>query len=165
MCLQKYQEFNKELRKKEWTEEEDHMLTELVQKMRVGNFIPYTKIAYFMEGRNSSQLLYRWSKSLDPSVKKGPWTRTEDELLLKAVAKYGTREWFKIQEEVPGRDVDIADCARTYCSSLVALEQLVVTYRLESLQSISCRYAAMSLGGNSRILIHSVTEWYASKSG
>ncbi|XP_048469374.1 snRNA-activating protein complex subunit 4 [Rhincodon typus] len=116
MCLQKYQEFNKELRKKEWTEEEDHMLTELVQKMRVGNFIPYTKIAYFMEGRNSSQLLYRWSKSLDPSVKKGPWTRTEDELLLKAVAKYGTREWFKIQEEVPGR-VD-AQCRGRFLNTL-----------------------------------------------
>ncbi|XP_078082319.1 snRNA-activating protein complex subunit 4 isoform X2 [Mustelus asterias] len=103
MCLQKYQEFNKELRKKEWTEEEDHMLTELVQKMRVGSFIPYTKIAYFMEGRNSSQLLYRWSKTLDPTVKRGPWTPAEDRLLLKAVAKYGGRDWFKIQEEVPGR--------------------------------------------------------------
>ncbi|XP_060697613.1 snRNA-activating protein complex subunit 4 isoform X3 [Hemiscyllium ocellatum] len=116
MCLQKYQEFNKELRKKEWTEEEDQMLTELVQKMRVGNFIPYTKIAYFMEGRNSSQLLYRWSKSLDPTVKRGPWTQAEDELLLKAVAKYGTREWFKIQEEVPGR-VD-AQCRGRFLNTL-----------------------------------------------
>ncbi|XP_067826086.1 snRNA-activating protein complex subunit 4 isoform X2 [Heptranchias perlo] len=105
MCLQKYQELNKD-RRKEWTAEEDQMLTELVQKMRVGNFIPYTKIAYFMEGRNSSQLLYHWSKSLDPTVKRGPWSRAEDALLLKAVAKYGTRDWFKIQEGVPGR-VDV----------------------------------------------------------
>uniref|UniRef100_UPI00398F327F snRNA-activating protein complex subunit 4 isoform X1 n=2 Tax=Pristiophorus japonicus TaxID=55135 RepID=UPI00398F327F len=103
MCLQKYQEVTKDLKKKEWTKEEDRMLIKLVQKMRVGSFIPYTKIAYFMEGRNGSQLLYRWSKALDPTLKKGPWSRAEDALLLKAVAKYGSREWFKIQEEVPGR--------------------------------------------------------------
>ncbi|XP_055516244.1 snRNA-activating protein complex subunit 4 isoform X3 [Leucoraja erinacea] len=103
MCLQKYQEFNKELKRREWSKEEDQMLTELVQKMRVGNFIPYTKIAYFMEGRNGKQIVYRWSKALDPSVTKGPWTPKEDELLLKAVAKYGNRDWYKIQEMVPGR--------------------------------------------------------------
>ncbi|XP_067868168.1 snRNA-activating protein complex subunit 4 isoform X2 [Heterodontus francisci] len=116
MCLQKYQELNKELRKKEWTEEEDQMLTELVHKMRVGSFIPYTKIAYFMEGRNGSQLLYRWSKTLDPTLKRGPWTPAEDELLLKAVAKYGTRDWFKIQEDVPGR-ID-AQCRGRFLNTL-----------------------------------------------
>ncbi|XP_072344980.1 snRNA-activating protein complex subunit 4 isoform X3 [Scyliorhinus torazame] len=116
MCLQKYQELNKELTKKEWTEEEDHMLIELVQKMRVGSFIPYTKIAYFMEGRNSTQLLYRWSKTLDPMVKRGKWTPAEDEMLLKAVEKYGIRDWFKIQEEVPGR-VD-AQCRGRFRNTL-----------------------------------------------
>ncbi|XP_032904999.1 snRNA-activating protein complex subunit 4 isoform X2 [Amblyraja radiata] len=103
MCLQKYQEFNKDLKRREWSKKEDQMLTELVQKMRVGNFIPYTKIAYFMEGRNGKQIVYRWSKALDPSVTKGPWTPKEDALLLKAVAKYGNRDWYKIQEMVPGR--------------------------------------------------------------
>ncbi|XP_069775804.1 snRNA-activating protein complex subunit 4 isoform X6 [Narcine bancroftii] len=112
MCLQKYQELNKDLKKRAWSRKEDQMLTELVQKMRVGNFIPYTKIAYFMEGRNGSQLLHRWSKTLDPSVKKGPWSPAEDALLLKAVAKYGKRDWFKIQEEVPGR-VD-SQCRERY---------------------------------------------------
>ncbi|XP_078282227.1 snRNA-activating protein complex subunit 4 isoform X2 [Rhinoraja longicauda] len=102
-CLQKYQEFNKDLKRSVWSKKEDQMLTELVQKMRVGNFIPYTKIAYFMEGRNSKQIVYRWSKALDPTVTRGPWTPEEDELLLKAVAKYGSRDWYKIQEMVPGR--------------------------------------------------------------
>ncbi|XP_062929790.1 snRNA-activating protein complex subunit 4 isoform X3 [Mobula hypostoma] len=116
MCLQKYQEYNKDLKKKEWTKEEDQMLTELVQKMRVGNFIPYTKIAYFMEGRNASQILFHWSKSLDPTLKRGPWSRAEDRLLLKAVAKYGSRDWFKIQEEIPGR-VD-SQCRDRYMNGL-----------------------------------------------
>ncbi|KAJ7396203.1 snRNA-activating protein complex subunit 4 isoform X1 [Pitangus sulphuratus] len=77
-CLQKYQIYNKDLKRKEWTKAEDQMLLELVQEMRVGSHIPYKKIAYYMEGRDSAQLIYRWTKSVDPSLKKGPWTPEED---------------------------------------------------------------------------------------
>ncbi|POI25623.1 hypothetical protein CIB84_010629 [Bambusicola thoracicus] len=77
-CLQKYQAYNKDLKRKEWTRDEDKMLLELVQEMRVGSHIPYKKIAYYMEGRDSAQLIYRWTKSVDPSLKKGPWTPEED---------------------------------------------------------------------------------------
>lgn len=31
-----------------------------------------------MEGRDSAQLIYRWTKSVDPSLKKGAWTPEED---------------------------------------------------------------------------------------
>lgn len=31
-----------------------------------------------MEGRDSMQLIYRWTKSLDPSLKKGFWAPEED---------------------------------------------------------------------------------------
>ncbi|XP_042193454.1 snRNA-activating protein complex subunit 4 isoform X1 [Callorhinchus milii] len=110
MCLQKYQESNKELRKRKWTEEEDQMLRDLVERMRVGNFIPYTKMAYFMEGRNASQLHQRWTKKLDPELTHGAWSPWEDDLLLKAVEKYGCQDWYKIRDEVPGRnDVQCRD--------------------------------------------------------
>ncbi|XP_069465675.1 snRNA-activating protein complex subunit 4 [Ambystoma mexicanum] len=102
-CLQKFQKYNKEFKKREWTKEEDQMLTHLVDQMRVGNHIPYQKIAYYMEGRDTFQLIYRWTKSVDPRLKKGPWTKEEDEKLLKAVSVYGERDWYKIREEVPGR--------------------------------------------------------------
>ncbi|XP_014798482.1 PREDICTED: snRNA-activating protein complex subunit 4 [Calidris pugnax] len=115
-CLQKYQVYNKDLKRKEWTKSEDQMLLELVQEMRVGSHIPYKKIAYYMEGRDSAQLIYRWTKSVDPSLKKGPWTPEEDAVLLAAVKKYGERDWYKIRTEVPGRSD--AQCRDRYLKAL-----------------------------------------------
>ncbi|XP_016130841.1 snRNA-activating protein complex subunit 4-like [Sinocyclocheilus grahami] len=104
MCFQTYQRYiSKTFRRKEWTKEEDEILRKLVEKMKIGNFIPYIQMSYFMEGRDGSQLAYRWTSVLDPSIKKGPWSKEEDQLLRNAVAKYGTREWGKIRLEVPGR--------------------------------------------------------------
>ncbi|VCW76292.1 unnamed protein product, partial [Gulo gulo] len=115
-CLQKYQQHNKALKRKEWTREEDRLLTQLVQEMRVGSHIPYRRIVYYMEGRDSMQLIYRWTKSLDPSLKKGFWAPEEDAKLLQAVAKYGQQDWFKIREEVPGRSD--AQCRDRYVRRL-----------------------------------------------
>ncbi|NXD27272.1 SNPC4 protein, partial [Spelaeornis formosus] len=115
-CLQKYQIYNKDLKRKEWTKEEDQMLLELVQEMRVGSHIPYKRIAYYMEGRDSAQLIYRWTKSVDPSLRKGPWTPKEDAMLMAAVEKYGAKEWYKIRTEVPGRSD--AQCRERYLKVL-----------------------------------------------
>ncbi|XP_015449745.1 snRNA-activating protein complex subunit 4 [Pteropus alecto] len=115
-CLQKLQQHSKASRRKEWTEQEDRMLTQLVQEMRVGSHIPYRKIVYYMEGRDSMQLIYRWTKSLDPSLKKGFWAPEEDAKLLRAVAKYGEQDWFKIRAEVPGRSD--AQCRDRYLRRL-----------------------------------------------
>lgn len=35
-----------------------------------------------MEGRDSMQLIYRWTKSLDPSLKRGFWAPEEDAVSL-----------------------------------------------------------------------------------
>ncbi|KAJ8381261.1 hypothetical protein SKAU_G00020390 [Synaphobranchus kaupii] len=105
MCLQTHQRYiHKGFKKKVWTKDEDQVLKELVEKMRIGNFIPYTQISYFMEGREAAQLVYRWTQVLDPTLRKGHWTKEEDEMLRKAVAKYGVRDWWKIRNEVPGRN-------------------------------------------------------------
>ncbi|XP_029985664.1 snRNA-activating protein complex subunit 4 [Sphaeramia orbicularis] len=104
MCLQTYQRFvSDSLKRRRWTEAEDRLLRELVNKMRIGNYIPYTQISYFMEGREPAQLIYRWNQVLDPNIKKGPWSPKEDQLLLRAVARHGERNWWKIRLEVPGR--------------------------------------------------------------
>ncbi|NXS36228.1 SNPC4 protein, partial [Pomatostomus ruficeps] len=115
-CLQKYQIYNKDLKRKEWTKDEDQMLLELVQEMRVGSHIPYKKIAYYMEARDSAQLIYRWTKSVDPSLRRGPWTPEEDAMLMAAVKKYGEKDWYKIRTEVPGRSD--AQCRDRYLKAL-----------------------------------------------
>ncbi|NWU39102.1 SNPC4 protein, partial [Hylia prasina] len=115
-CLQNYQRYNKDLKRKEWTKDEDQMLLELVQEMRVGNHIPYKKIAYYMEGRDSAQLIYRWTKAVDPSLRKGRWTPEEDSMLMAAVKKYREKEWFKVRTEVPGRSD--AQCRDRYLKVL-----------------------------------------------
>ena len=44
MCLQTFQRFvSDSLRRGSWTPAEDTQLRELVDKMRIGNFIPYTQ--------------------------------------------------------------------------------------------------------------------------
>ncbi|XP_067376704.1 snRNA-activating protein complex subunit 4 isoform X1 [Channa argus] len=104
MCLQTFQRFvSDSLRRRTWTHDEDALLRELVDKMRIGNFIPYTQMSYFMEGRDPAQLIYRWNQVLDPSLKKGPWTKQEDQLLLQAVSRHGEKDWWKIRLEIPGR--------------------------------------------------------------
>ncbi|XP_060894156.1 snRNA-activating protein complex subunit 4 isoform X2 [Labrus mixtus] len=104
LCLQTFQRFiSTSLKRRSWSRAEDATLKELVEKMRIGNFIPYTQISYFMEGRDPTQLIYRWTQVLDPTLRKGPWTKEEDELLLKAVSYYGEKDWWKIRLEVPGR--------------------------------------------------------------
>uniref|UniRef100_A0A669EUK1 Small nuclear RNA activating complex, polypeptide 4 n=1 Tax=Oreochromis niloticus TaxID=8128 RepID=A0A669EUK1_ORENI len=104
MCLQMFQRFvSGSLKRGSWTPAEDDLLRELVDKMRIRNFIPYTQMSYFMEGRDPAQLIYRWNQVLDPSLKRGPWTKQEDKLLLQAVARHGEKNWWKIRLEVPGR--------------------------------------------------------------
>ncbi|XP_047448138.1 snRNA-activating protein complex subunit 4 isoform X2 [Mugil cephalus] len=104
MCLQMFQRFvSVSLKRGSWTPTEDALLRELVDKMRIGNFIPYTQMSYFMEGRDPAQLIYRWNQVLDPSLKRGPWTKEEDQLLLSAVSRFGEKNWWKIRLEVPGR--------------------------------------------------------------
>ncbi|XP_034397280.1 snRNA-activating protein complex subunit 4 isoform X1 [Cyclopterus lumpus] len=104
LCLQTFQRFvSDSLKRGIWTPDEDVLLRELVDKMRIGNFIPYTQMSYFMEGRDPAQLIYRWNQVLDPSLKKGFWTKEEDQLLLHAVSRFGEKDWWKIRFEVPGR--------------------------------------------------------------
>ncbi|KAI6076061.1 SnRNA-activating protein complex subunit 4 isoform X2 [Aix galericulata] len=113
-CLQKYQAYNKDLKRKEWTRDEDLMLLELVQEMRVGSHIPYKKIKKYGErdwykirtevpGRSDAQCRDRYLKALHCDVKKGRWSLEEEEQLIDLVQKHGLGHWSKIASELPHR--------------------------------------------------------------
>ncbi|XP_064867510.1 snRNA-activating protein complex subunit 4-like [Oncorhynchus nerka] len=118
MCLQTYQRYIcTDFKRRMWCGVEDDILRELVEKMRIGNYIPYTQISYFMEGRDSCQLMYRWTQVLDPTLTKGHWSKEEDEMLLRAVAKHGAGNWWKMRQDVPGRND--SQCRDRYVDVLI----------------------------------------------
>ncbi|XP_066591049.1 uncharacterized protein Pbp95 [Prorops nasuta] len=73
-----------------WTMEEDEKLLSLIDQLRIGDFIPWGEVASYMPCRTKHQVYFRWMYSIAPHLKKGRFTKEEDEILLNAVAKYGT---------------------------------------------------------------------------
>ncbi|QID86538.1 myb-like DNA-binding protein bas1 [Saccharomyces pastorianus] len=65
--------------------------------------------------RTSKDVRKRWTGSLDPNLKKGKWTREEDDQLLKAYEEHGPH-WLSISMDIPGRTED--QCAKRYIEVL-----------------------------------------------
>ncbi|XP_062572111.1 uncharacterized protein LOC134234064 [Saccostrea cucullata] len=102
-CLQFYQHsLNDAYHNRPWSEEEDEMLKEVVDSVRVGNKISFAQVSYFMDGRSQNQCLARWNQ-INPNTKRGRWTLQEDCLLMTAVQMHGAKNWRLVQEYVPGR--------------------------------------------------------------
>nr|XP_032802061.1 snRNA-activating protein complex subunit 4-like isoform X1 [Petromyzon marinus] len=114
-CLSRFQRTNRAFRRKEWTEGENEALIQLVEAMRIGEHIPFTRIAFFMDGRSPAQLSGHWNNVLKPGLRHGAWSSLEDDLLLRAVERFGER-WFLVAKEVPGR-TDL-QCRERYVNCL-----------------------------------------------
>mmetsp|Transcript_22007 Transcript_22007/g.28096 ORF Transcript_22007/g.28096 Transcript_22007/m.28096 type:complete len:127 (-) Transcript_22007:3-383(-) len=83
-----------------WTTEEDTILEEAIEKYGEKS---WTKIASLLKGRVGKQCRDRWCNHLRPAVKKGNWTKEEDNLLFEAHRKYGN-QWAEIARQIlPGR--------------------------------------------------------------
>jgi len=114
-CMFQYQtRLNDSLRKSKWTEEEDNDLKEIVERCRFGSYIPWSKVAYFMPGRSKSQVFNRWAYSLNPSIKRGRFTKEENILMVAAVRRYGT-DFSRVARFLPGRtSIQIRERYKTY---------------------------------------------------
>ena len=88
-------------RKGPWTKEEDEKLRQLVEK----HGKRFNLISKELETRTFYQCQQRWCRSLDPSLRKGPWTEEEDEKLQNAVKLHGKR-WLLVMGMIPGRSSD-----------------------------------------------------------
>ncbi|ORZ10984.1 hypothetical protein BCR41DRAFT_356802 [Lobosporangium transversale] len=97
-----------------WTPEEDEFLRAAVQKYG-DKTEKWAKIAACVPGRTNKNCRKRWFHSLDPKLKKGPWTPEEDHLLRTGVEMF-KGQWSKIAERIPGRTDD--QCAKRWREGL-----------------------------------------------
>lgn len=72
-----------------WTKEEDDLLISLIDKYRVGQSIPWIKIAELIPNRNQTQVYQRWVFTVKPDIKRGRFTKEEDCILMAAIIQYG----------------------------------------------------------------------------
>lgn len=83
-----------------WTPEEDEVLRRAVAKYDAKN---WKKIAQFFQDRSDVQCLHRWQKVLNPELRKGPWTKEEDDHIVQLVKRYGPKKWSVIAQHLTGR--------------------------------------------------------------
>jgi hypothetical protein len=99
-CFQRWQKvLNPELVKGPWSEEEDNKVRELVGLYGARK---WSFIAEHLPGRIGKQCRERWTNHLDPGVKKGNWSQSEDELIIKLQRQHGNK-WAKIASYLSGR--------------------------------------------------------------
>lgn len=82
-----------------WTKEEDQRLRELVEKYSPRN---WSFLAKMMGSRQGKQCRERWHNHLNPDIKKTPFTKEEDKVIVQLHMKYGNR-WSEIAKHLPGR--------------------------------------------------------------
>ncbi|EQC31401.1 hypothetical protein SDRG_11002 [Saprolegnia diclina VS20] len=91
--------------KKAWTPDEDQQIVALVAKLGCKH---WSKLAKMMREQNAGcvrsgkQCRERWHNHLDSTIKKGPWTKEEEELLIRAHNEHGN-QWSKIAKLFHGR--------------------------------------------------------------
>jgi hypothetical protein len=75
----------------------------LLQLLHSGDRANWTELAPHFPGKTAQQIAERWSKVVDPGLVKGSWTRQEDETIIDFVCHYGTKNWTKLADLLPGR--------------------------------------------------------------
>jgi len=99
-CLHRWTKILKPgLVKGPWTPEEDQKLIAWVKREGPTK---WAQAANFIKGRSGKQCRERWFNNLNPGVKKGNWSKEEDELIFELYQKYGS-SWSKIAKYIPGR--------------------------------------------------------------
>nr|XP_027061165.1 transcription factor MYB4-like [Coffea arabica] len=88
------------LRKGTWTPEEDRKLTAYVTRYGCWNWRQLPKFAGLSRCGKSCRL--RWMNYLRPNLKRGNYTKEEDELIIKLHESLGNR-WSAIATHLPGR--------------------------------------------------------------
>lgn len=82
-----------------WTKAADSAIVELVAKYGPKH---WSLIATHVPGRSGKQCRERWQHHLNPHIKKEPWSKEEDMILIGAHRQYAN-QWANIAKLLPGR--------------------------------------------------------------
>jgi hypothetical protein len=82
-----------------FTAAEDAAVIKLMQSWQ---FPRWQDISHFLPGRTPRQCRERWTNYLSPRVRSGPWTESEDQLLLERMNEFGS-SWSTISTYFNGR--------------------------------------------------------------
>eukprot|EP00511_Aplanochytrium_stocchinoi_P011540 CAMPEP_0204874072 /NCGR_PEP_ID=MMETSP1348-20121228/42385_1 /ASSEMBLY_ACC=CAM_ASM_000700 /TAXON_ID=215587 /ORGANISM="Aplanochytrium stocchinoi, Strain GSBS06" /LENGTH=665 /DNA_ID=CAMNT_0052029723 /DNA_START=171 /DNA_END=2168 /DNA_ORIENTATION=+ len=97
----------------EWTAEEDILLKSLVKKYGVNE---WKSVQEKIHGKTCTQIQYRWNKVLRPGLRKGTWTKEEDEKLIEYVTSVPKKNWGEIASLIAGRSAK--QCRERWCYNL-----------------------------------------------
>ncbi|KAL6201094.1 hypothetical protein ACLB2K_024809 [Fragaria x ananassa] len=90
----------KRLKKGPWSPDEDHKLVAYIQRYGIWNWSQMPKPAGLVRSGKSCRL--RWVNYLRPDIKRGNFSREEEETIIKLQQKIGNR-WSVIAAKLPGR--------------------------------------------------------------
>lgn len=81
-----------------WSVKEDEILKDAMEKG-----IVQWEINKLIPDKTAKQIMQRWRQVLNPDLRKGAWTKEEDERILQWVKENGTGKWKELSLSIPGR--------------------------------------------------------------
>ncbi|CAH1424162.1 unnamed protein product [Lactuca virosa] len=105
------------LKKGPWTHEEDQILIDYIKKYGHDNWRALPKLAGLLRCGKSCRL--RWTNYLNPDIKRGNFTREEEQTIIQLHEAIGNR-WSAIAAQLPGRtDNEIKNVWHTHLKKRV----------------------------------------------
>lgn len=102
-CSRYHSEYHNDVHKGLINSQDFDHLNDIVDLCRVGDYIPWNQVMYFVEGCTKQHVKYIWLKSaINCKRKTGKWNEYEDLALMIAVRLFG-EDFARISSYIPGR--------------------------------------------------------------
>lgn len=126
-CARYQQEFANKPNSTPMSKGDSEKIVDVVNLCRIGNFVPWTQVMYFIKYHTLTQIKYQWHKLQAEVNTNRPWTNPEDVLLLKTIERFGDKDWTRIAHYVPGRSNK--SCRERYTMRLKFIKRNVGCWR------------------------------------